>query len=516
MAVGRLKKDRITTSGNTAARPSNPEIGDTHYDGTLGFLMIYDGTVWVPSSAPASQPTIVVTDVGTNIAFGTVQASVAFTEGITGGKAAGFTATQSAQTVTQSSSPIVLTIAGNPGSYSFGGSAFNAFGTSPAATTVSQTLTSLSQAPTIGTATAGDASAQLTFTAPVNNGGKAITNYKWSTNGSTYTALSPADTTSPLTIPLTNAVQVTISLKAVTDNGDSLASSVSNAVTPQAWNGDVDYLVVAGGGGGNCNPSNNAAGGGGAGGYRTSIGGTPLSTTRGVAYDIVVGAGGAGSTTGASIAGKGGNSRFASIFSTGGGGGAYEGLAGATGGSGGGEASGTTNPGAGNEGGYSPVEGYAGGQASGDGGSGGGGGGGAGAVASSQYTNGAGGVGSNSASSWASITSSGDGGYFAGGGGGGSYNASNNTGTGGAGGGGDGKSRAGAGQAGDANTGGGGGAQGGTGGPGTGGNGGTGIVIIKYADTENPTFSGGLTVTTYTDGGYKYTKITAGTGTVTW
>jgi hypothetical protein len=504
-------------SGNTAARPGSPVIGDTYYDGTLGFLMIFDGTNFIPCSAPASQPSLTVTDVGTNVAYGTVQASVAFTEGTTGGKAAGFTATQSAQSVTQSSSPIVLTITDNPGSYSFGGTTFNAFGTSPAATTVSQTLTSLSQAPTIGTATAGDSQAQLTFTAPVNNGGKSITNYKWSTNGSTYTALSPADTTSPLTIPgLTNGVQVTISLKAVTANGDSLASGVSNAITPAPWDGAVDYLVVAGGGGGNCNPSNNAAGAGGAGGYRTSIGGTSLTLSAGIAYDVVVGSGGAGSTTGTSIAGKGGNSRFATIYSTGGGGGAYEGLAGATGGSGGGEASGTTNPGAGNEGGYSPVEGYAGGQASGDGGSGGGGAGGLGGNATNSGTNGAGGIGSNSASAWASITSSGaNSGYYAGGGTGGGYQAASTT-AGGLGGGGEGRSRNGAGGAGVANTGGGGGAQGGTGGPGTGGNGGSGIVIIKYPNTVIATFSGGLTQTTYEDGGFNYSKITAGTGTVTF
>lgn len=503
-------------SGTTAQRPSNPVIGDTYYDGTLGFLLIYDGTNFIPCSAPASQPTITVTDAGSGVAYGTVKASVAFTEGITGGKAAGFTATHSSTSITQTSSPIVLTITGNPGSYSFTGTAYNGFGTSPAANTVSQNLTSVPQAPTIGTATGGNQSISLTFTAGAD-GGTAITNYKYSLDGTTYTALSPADTSSPVTIPgLTNGTSYTVRLKAVNANGDSLASSASNSATP-IGTFSLDYLVVAGGGGGNRAEVNNPSGGGGAGGYRTSIGGTAITVTPGTAYDIEIGAGGANQT--AANGSKGGNSRFGSIYATGGGGGSREGTTSGNGGSGGGDASASTNPAAGNEGGYTPPEGYAGGQASGDGGGGGGGAGGAAPDATSQFTNGSGGVGSNSASSWASITSSGVSGYFAGGGGGGSYQASNNTGTGGAGGGGDGKSRAGSGDDGVANTGGGGGAAGGNTPSNTGskaGNGGSGIVIIKYPDDRTGTFSGGLTQTTYTSGGFKYTKITAGTGTVTF
>lgn len=519
MAFNQFPQKGGIPSGTTAQRPSNPVIGDTYYDGTLGFLLIYDGTNFIPCSAPASQPTITVTDAGSGMAYGTVKASVAFTEGITGGKAAGFTATQSSQSVTSTSSPILLTINGNPGSYSFTGTAYNGFGTSPAAETVTQSLTSVPQAPTIGTATAGNGSISLTFTAN-NNGGTAITNYKYSLDGTTYTALSPANTSSPVTIPgLTNGTSYTVRLRAVNTNGDSLPSSASNSATPTATF-NVEYLVVAGGGGGgSANDQNSTAGGGGAGGYRTNIDGTPLSIGSGTAYDVEIGAGGTGGVFGTPKGTNGGNSRFHTIYSSGGGaGGGPEAVAGNNGGSGGGKGHGAGSPGSGNAGGYSPVEGYAGGNGSGDGAGGGGGASAAAADATSQFTNGTGGAGSNSVSSWATITSSGDGGYFAGGGGGGSYNASNNTGTGGAGGGGNGKSRAGTGGAGTANTGGGGGASGG--GSGTqgsgGGNGGSGIVIIKYPDNKTGTFSGGLTQTTYTSGGFKYTKITAGTGTVTF
>ena len=151
-------------SGNTASRPSNPVIGDTYYDGTLGFLMIYDGTNFIACSAPALPPTIAVTDVGTSVAYGTVQASVAFTENANGGKAATFTATQGSTTSTSASSPIVLTVSGNPGSYSFTGTASNGFGTSASSVSVSQTLTSVPVAPTIGTATATGNSGEISLT----------------------------------------------------------------------------------------------------------------------------------------------------------------------------------------------------------------------------------------------------------------------------------------------------------------------------------------------------------------
>ena len=70
-------------------------------------------------------------------------------------------------------------------------------------------------APTSLIATAGDGQASISFTQG-SNGGSAITNYKYSLDGTTYTALSPAATTSPVTISgLTNATSYNIYLKAV-------------------------------------------------------------------------------------------------------------------------------------------------------------------------------------------------------------------------------------------------------------------------------------------------------------
>jgi hypothetical protein len=90
-------------------------------------------------------------------------------------------------------------------------------------------------APTSLTATAGDGQATISFTAGVN-GGSSITNYKYSLDGSTYTAFSPAQTSSPVVVSgLTNGTTYDIYLKAVNAIGDG-ATSNSVSLTPIASN----------------------------------------------------------------------------------------------------------------------------------------------------------------------------------------------------------------------------------------------------------------------------------------
>jgi hypothetical protein len=63
-----------------------------------------------------------------------------------------------------------------------------------------------------------------------STGGSPITNYEYSTDGITFTELSPAQNTSPLTISgLTNGSLYSIYLKAVNSIGASIASSVISA-----------------------------------------------------------------------------------------------------------------------------------------------------------------------------------------------------------------------------------------------------------------------------------------------
>ena len=81
-------------------------------------------------------------------------------------------------------------------------------------------------------ASAGDASAAISFT-PGSDNGNAITNYLYSTNGVDYLPLAPADAASPVTVPgLVNGEAVSITLKAQNSQGDS-SPSVSVVVVPR-------------------------------------------------------------------------------------------------------------------------------------------------------------------------------------------------------------------------------------------------------------------------------------------
>jgi chitodextrinase len=89
-------------------------------------------------------------------------------------------------------------------------------------------------APTIGTATAGDSSASVAFTAPSSNGGSAITGYTVTASPGGATATGTA---SPITVPgLTNGTTYTFTVHATNSIGNSAESAASNGVTPAAAN----------------------------------------------------------------------------------------------------------------------------------------------------------------------------------------------------------------------------------------------------------------------------------------
>ena len=88
-------------------------------------------------------------------------------------------------------------------------------------------------APTGLSATPGDGTATIAFTAPASDGGAAISNYEYSTDdGGNWTPRSPVATTSPLTITgLTNGTAYSVKLRAVNSAGAGTASSAVS-VTP--------------------------------------------------------------------------------------------------------------------------------------------------------------------------------------------------------------------------------------------------------------------------------------------
>jgi hypothetical protein len=510
-------------SGNTATRPSSPAIGDTFYNGELGVLEIWTGSAWFPCSAPPATPTnIVATDASSADAYSTNSGklSVAFNAGSGGGQPTNYIAytTAGGFSTSGASSPLTLTGLTIGTEYTVYVVAQNGFGNSAAsANAAGATPTCLPQAPTIGTLVSNTNSGELslTFTAG-GTGGKSITNYKYSIDGTTYTAFSPADTTSPVVITgLTNGTSYTARLKAVTANGDSPASGESNSAAPTTAV-TVDFLVVAGGGAGAAKAASVACGGGGAGGMKSSVsntGGsvgtlkTALSITKGTTYtcsppDTTESGIRANSGTDSYISGTG----ITTMTATGGSGGhGGQGNANAPlgGGSGGGAGAGdfAANGGSGNS-----DEGYAGGNSNASGSNpnrGGGGGGGAsaaGANASAGQAT-AGGAGQSNSITGSSVT-------YAGGGGAATYLT---TGAGGSGGGGAG-STSGAATSGTANRGGGGGAYANSSTIAASGAGGSGVVILRATIQANSTTGS----PTYTTSGSYHIYTFTGTGTITY
>lgn len=351
----------------------------------------------------------------------------------------------------------------------------------------------LPPAPTNLAATAGNAQATLTWTAPTASYIPPITDYiiqYSSDSGSNWTTFShnASVSTSSTVTGLTNDTAYVFRVAGVNGVGQGSWSLTSSSVTP-ANTVNVQYLVVGGGGGGGAN----AGGGGGAGAFRVS---SSYSLVPGTSYAISIGGGGSGGTS-SSVGANGSDSVFASaITSNGGGGGGGDGNRnGVTNGNasgGGGAGAGANNGGSGGTYGNSGGSGWGGGPYTG------GGGGGAAAVGSAGSGGGGGSGGSGSASSitGSSVTYAG--------GGGGSRGDTGSPGSGGTGGGGAGDS------AGTSNTGGGGG--GGAGSGAAGAAGGSGIIIIRSPIAAAST-TGSPTVTTVgSDTIYKFT----GSGSITF
>lgn len=90
-------------------------------------------------------------------------------------------------------------------------------------------------APTIGATVAGDGQVSVSFTAPVNNGGSAITGYTVMAYPGGITAGGNGFTSSPMLVTgLTNGTPYTFTVTATNANGTSAASGASISATPKA------------------------------------------------------------------------------------------------------------------------------------------------------------------------------------------------------------------------------------------------------------------------------------------
>jgi hypothetical protein len=168
-------------------------------------------------------------------------ASIAFTAPASDGGFAitGYTVTcsatgQTTATASGTSSPITVASMTNGASYSCSVKATNALGSSAASGSATVVPRTVPGAPTIGTATAGDGSASVTFTAPSSNGGSAITGYTVSCNTGPSTPVTASGSASPLVVNgLTNGALYECSVKATNAAGTGAASGTAT-VTPAA------------------------------------------------------------------------------------------------------------------------------------------------------------------------------------------------------------------------------------------------------------------------------------------
>jgi hypothetical protein len=113
--------------------------------------------------------------------------------------------------------------------YTFTVTATSAVGTSAAsAASNSITATTVPQAPTIGAATAGNASATVAYTANAT-GGAAVSTFTATSSPSSITGTGA----SPITVSgLSNGTAYTFTVTATNANGTSTASSASGSITP--------------------------------------------------------------------------------------------------------------------------------------------------------------------------------------------------------------------------------------------------------------------------------------------
>jgi len=196
-------------------------------------------------------PTIgTATNVGTGRAYNNGSATVTFTAPTSKLPITSYTVTSSPGSYTASGASSPITVAGlqSATAYTFTVTATSAIGTSAASSASNSiTATTVPQAPTIGSATAGNGSATVAYTAGAT-GGAAV---------STFTATaSPGGATgtgsSPITVSgLSNGTAYTFTVTATNGNGTSTASSASNSVTPaipalSAWSSVGNYPVATG------------------------------------------------------------------------------------------------------------------------------------------------------------------------------------------------------------------------------------------------------------------------------
>jgi len=233
---------RMTFSEKTAitSPPAGLMIWCTNC-GTYGELQVYNGTIWISITGGSASGLPGAPAIGTAVA-GNAQALVPFTAPASNGGSAitlyTATSTPDGKTGTVSGpgdGTITVSELTNGTPYTFTVSATNAGGMGAAsAAYIPVTPATVPDAPTIGTATVGNAQATVTYSAPGSNGGSPITSYTaYSWVGGTAGPYFSQAGGGPITVTgLTNGTAYTFTVKATNAIGTGAASAASNSVTP--------------------------------------------------------------------------------------------------------------------------------------------------------------------------------------------------------------------------------------------------------------------------------------------
>ena len=221
--------------GDSASRPGSPSLGDVYSNTETGYLEVYIATGWSQLGVIPLSATIGTAANVADTVYGLAVVDVPFTPNEEGGLASLYTATSSPGgiTGTGTSSPVRVTGLTNATAYTFTITATNGYGNALASSSSnSVTAATVPQAPTITSASEGDLSAVIAFTAGAT-GGSAITGYTVTSSPGGFTATGSS---SPLTVTgLTNGTSYTFSVTATNAIGTSAASTASSSVVPKLY-----------------------------------------------------------------------------------------------------------------------------------------------------------------------------------------------------------------------------------------------------------------------------------------
>ena len=225
----------VTDEGDgtyTATYTAGTTAGGVTITAELGGNAIANtASITLSATVPAAPTSLLAT-------AGNGSASIAFTTPtITGGSAitnyeytldagANWTAFSPAATT----SPVSVTGLTNGTAYSIALRAVNAIGAGASSSAVSVTPATVPGVPTIAAAAPGHQSASITFTAPVSDGGSAITDHEYELDASGIW-ISFGTTSSPATISgLTNGQSYSVSIRAVNAVGAGAGSTVASVI----------------------------------------------------------------------------------------------------------------------------------------------------------------------------------------------------------------------------------------------------------------------------------------------